>query len=111
METFIYNAYVENVYDADTITCSIDCGFGLLMKKIKVRLFGIDSKEIRGEERKEGLIARDRLREKIENKNIIIKTIKDRKGKYGRYLGIIYFKNENINDWLVNNNYAVKKIY
>ena len=33
-------------------------------------------------------------------------NIKDKKGKYGRYLGIVYYENENINDWLVNNGLA-----
>ena len=111
MNTFVYNAHVDRVYDGDTVTCSIDCGFGIVMKKQKIRLYGINCKEVRGEERKEGLIARDKLREKILDKDIIIKTVKDKKGKYGRYLGIIYYQNENINDWLVENGYAENVIY
>ena len=66
-----------------------------------------------------GIFVRDELRKKILNKNIILKTIKDKKGKYGRYLGIIYVLNEDeiedknedkylcINDWLLEMNYAV----
>ena len=106
MTDYKYSAFVESVYDGDTITISIDCGFGIVLKKQKIRLYGINTPEVRGEERELGLISRDRLREKILNKNIVIETIKDKKGKYGRYLGIIYYEGENINDWLVKNNLA-----
>ena len=40
-----------------------------------------------------------------------VKTIKDKKGKYGRYLGIIYLGDENINDWIVVNNYGITAEY
>ena len=105
---YLYNAFVEKVYDGDTITCDIDCGFGIILKKQKIRLYGINTPEIKGIEREKGIKSRDKLREKILNKNIIIKTIKDKKGKYGRILGIIYYNNENINDWLISNNLATK---
>lgn len=106
METYIYNANVKSVYDGDTITCDIDCGFGVILKKQKVRLFGINTPEVRGESKDSGIISRDVLREKILDKDILLKTIKDKKGKYGRYLGIIFIDGENVNDWLVENNYA-----
>lgn len=113
---YIYKAYVTDVYDGDTITCIIDCGFNIGMQKTKIRLYGINTPELRGEDRKLGLFVRDELRKKILNKHIFLKTIKDKKGKYGRYLGKIYIKdnedNEDnkylcINDWLLENNYAV----
>ena len=106
-----YNAFVEKVYDGDTITVSIDCGFGIQLQKQKIRLYGINTPEVRGEERELGLISRDKLREKILGKTIVLNTIKDKKGKYGRYLGIIYLNDENINDWLVANNLAVEVDY
>lgn len=122
---YIYKAYVTDVYDGDTITCIIDCGFNIGMQKTKIRLYGINTPELRGEDREIGLHVRDELRKKILNKHILLKTIKDKKGKYGRYLGKIYIEDENadkpdnnnklegidkyicINDWLLENNYAV----
>ena len=53
-------------------------------------------------------MSRDRLREKILDKDIILETIKDKKGKYGRFLGIVHYDNININDWLVENGLAKK---
>jgi micrococcal nuclease len=114
---YIYKAYVTGVYDGDTITCIIDCGFNLGIQKTKIRLYGIDTPELRGDEREIGLFVRDELRKKILNKHIFLKTIKDKTGKYGRFLGKIYIKepsenSENrsylcINDWLLENDYAV----
>ena len=111
MDVFVYSATVTSVYDADTITCDIDCGFGVVLMKQKIRLYGLNAPEVRGETRQQGIITRDKLRDKILNKEIRIKTIKDKKGKYGRYLAVIYLDSENINDWLVENNLAVKAEY
>ena len=43
----------------------------------------------------------DFLRENIGNKWVIIKTTKDKKGKYGRWLGEVFLGDRNINDLLV----------
>ncbi len=109
---FHYIAKVISVYDADTIRADLDLGFSIIWKNQKIRLSGIDAPEIRGEEREYGLEARDKVRELILDKYVTIKTIKDRSGKYGRYLAEIYFTNDIgeevcLNDWLVENGYAV----
>ena len=111
MDTYVYNANVTSIYDGDTITCDIDCGFGVLLIKQKIRLYGLNAPEVRGETREQGIVSRDKLRERILNKKITLKTIKDKKGKYGRYIAEIYLDTENINDWLVENNLAVKAEY
>ena len=96
----------------------MDCGFNLGIQKTKIRLYGINTPELRGDDRDMGIFVRDELRKKILNKHIFLKTIKDKKGKYGRFLGKIYIKytDENnkdstdylcINDWLLEKNYAV----
>lgn len=102
---FCYDAMVTGVYDGDTITCEIDLGFSVKTLQ-KVRLFGIDTPELRKEEYKDGIIARDKLRELILDKKISLYTIKDKKGKYGRYLGIIYKDDVNINRYMIDNGYA-----
>tara|TARA_R110000803_G_scaffold32357_1_gene71367 strand:+ start:2473 stop:2892 length:420 start_codon:yes stop_codon:yes gene_type:complete len=112
---YVYTAEVLSVYDADTITIEIDLGFHVKAKQ-KVRLFGIDAWEVRGAERPQGLIARDWMREQIPaGSKIMIKTIKDKTGKYGRYLAIVYVKTatgyRNLNRELVTLGYAEYKEY
>lgn len=111
MKDYLYKATVTKVYDGDTITCNINCGFGIILQNQKIRLYGLNTKEVRGEEKEEGIKVRDLLREKILNKDIILETLKDKKGKYGRYLGIIHCDNKNINDWLLESGYAEKVNY
>lgn len=120
-----YNAKVTKVYDADTITVDIDCGFGIWYTNQKIRLFGINAPEIRSygkkkvtdEEKKKGLEAKIALQELILDKTVQIETVKDKKGKFGRYLAIIYLdKGEGItmlkvNDWLVEKGYAEEAKY
>jgi micrococcal nuclease len=102
-----YSAEVKKVYDGDTITVDFDLGFGIILRKQKIRLLGINTPEVRGESREQGLISRDRLRERILGKTVTIKTSRDKKGKYGRWLGEVFIKDENINQWLLNEGLAV----
>ena len=101
-----YRAKVRGVYDADTITVDIDLGFGIIYTGQKLRLLGIDAPEVRGKERPEGIKSRDALRDKILDKDIIIRTSKDKKGKYGRWLATIILDDVNLNEWLIAEGYA-----
>ena len=96
-----YRAYVRKVYDGDTVTVDIDLGFDVVLKAQKIRLVRINAPEVRGKQRLEGLKSRDALRGKIANKWVKIKTQKDKKGKYGRWLGEVWLAEECINDWLI----------
>ena len=101
-----YRAYVRKVYDADTVTVDIDLGFDVVLKGQKIRLTKINAPEVRGKERSEGLISRDALREKVLDKWITIKTKKDKKGKFGRWLGELWIDDMCVNDWLLTEGYA-----
>ena len=118
METNLYHykAFVSSVYDGDTCTVDIDLGLGTWIRGEKIRLYRINAPEIRGEEREAGLRSRDFLRSQIAEKDIIIQSVKDRKGKYGRYLAEIWLMNENedfinINDLIVSEGFAEYKDY
>lgn len=98
---------VIKVYDGDTITVASKLHNNVY--KFVIRLNRIDTPELRTKNMKEkerGIFVRDKLREKIMDKIIKIKVIK--KEKYGRLLCEIYINNENINDWILNNNYGVE---
>ena len=74
---------------------------------MKLRLYGIDTPELRGPEREQGIIVRDILREMILNKEVTIRSYKDKQGKYGRYLAnIITEDGLEVNQWLVDNGHA-----
>ncbi len=102
-----YKATVTKVYDGDTITVDFDLGFGIALQKQTIRLLGINTPEVRGAERTEGIISRDALRQRILGKVVTIKTSKDKKGKYGRWLGEVFMEDENINKWLLKEGYAI----
>ena len=101
-----YKATVTKVYDGDTITVDFDLGFGIILKKQKIRLLGINTPEVRGSEKPQGIISRDALRQRILGKVVTIKTSKDKKGKYGRWLGEVFVEDENINQWFITEGYA-----
>ena len=101
-----YKATVTKVYDGDTITVDFDLGFGILIRKQKIRLVGINTPEVRGPEKPQGIISRNALRQRILGKVVTIKTFKDKKGKYGRWLGEVFMEEENINQWLISEGYA-----
>ena len=105
-DLYTYKARCASVYDGDSITVDIDLGFNHWMLKQKIRLFGINTPEVRGSDRLGGLIARDRLRELIEGRDIILASHRDRAGKYGRWLGTIYIDDININKLLLDEGLA-----
>jgi len=85
---------VIKVYDGDTITVTIDLGMHI-SNTIVIRLFGIDTPEIRGVERPQGLESKKWLKKKLlsavkQGQCILIRTHKDKKGKYGRMLGELF---------------------
>jgi len=108
---YTYNAKITAVYDGDTVTADIDCGFQIWKKGEKLRLFGINTPEVRGDAREEGLKSRNFLRSLILNKKVEVHTVKDKKGKYGRYLATIFLNGKNINEFLVEKGYGEFKDY
>lgn len=100
-DLYNYKAYVTKVYDGDTITVDIDLGLKVLVRGEVLRLARIDTPEVRGKERPLGILARDYLRKLILGKEIRIQTVKDKKGKYGRYLAEVWLDGVNINDHLL----------
>ena len=103
------NITINSIYDADTMDVTLHIGFKIDFTT-KLRLYGINARELRKEEREKGLIARDWLRERLKGEEVAVETIKDKKGKYGRYIAIIFVKAGeewvNINDELVEKGHA-----
>ena len=93
-----YKAEVLSVYDGDTVTLMIDQGMKHFAR-VKVRMIGMDTPEIRTkdlDEKKRGYAAKDYLKSRIEGKTIIVQTLK--KGKFGRWLGVMWDYTEDADD-------------
>ena len=100
---------VVDVYDGDTVKIV----FPLSDKepdrlyRWNCRLINVDTPEIRTKNLKEkqyAKLVRDKLREKI-LQNIVTVQCKDF-DKYGRLLVEIFYEDTNINQWLIDNQYA-----
>ena len=99
---FTYRASIRSIYDGDTIRADLDLGFGTWIKNQPLRLYGIDTAEVRGPEREAGLVAKRWLEARTPpGTPVIVETIKDRTGKYGRYLAVIWHEDVNLNEALI----------
>ena len=105
-----YKCEVTRVVDGDTVDVIIDCGFSIL-HKARVRMYGIDTPESRTrdlDEKARGKLASQYIQDHIDNGNeIIIKTEKDSKGKFGRILGKIFIDGKDINQSMIDEHLAV----
>ena len=102
---YIYNAVVTNVVDGDTFDVSIDLGFNVTIFQ-RVRLYEVDAYETslrRGttqQEKQKGIEAKYFLTSLLENKPVVLETIQDKQGKYGRYLAKLFINGTSVGDIL-----------
>ena len=86
-----YQVDVISVYDGDTITVNVDLGFSMSLNKLKIRLTGVDTAEMKSTDealKKKAVAARDFIREQILNKRVLLECYGQ--DKYGRWLGKIF---------------------
>ena len=118
LERSFVQGKIVDVYDGDTVKIVLNLPINSQYFRWNCRLSGINTPEIRTKNIKEkefGLLVRDKLKERIENKILLIKC--GEFDKYGRLLVEIYENQEaalwsaphqlySINNWLIENNYA-----
>ena len=105
-----YKCNVKRVVDGDTVDVIIDLGFSILYST-RVRLYGIDTPESRTrnkDEKVRGFLSKYYLKDWLEKGDVVIRTHKDKKGKFGRVLGEMVVDGKNINLLMVDENHAVK---
>ncbi len=93
-----YRVKVIKVVDGDTVDVDIDLGFGVWLKKQRIRLYGIDTPESRTrdkEEKKYGKAASAFLKDHLKIGVPVLRTHKDGKGKFGRILGEFWVEEHN----------------
>lgn len=113
---YYYAAHVTDVYDGDTITVDVDLGLGVWRRNLTIRLWKVNAPEMRGPEKEQGTKVRDFVRAQILDKQILLRTILDKRGqdqreKFGRMLGEILIEAEdgtviNLNEVLLDRGMA-----
>ena len=90
-----YRATIRRWVDGDTVDVDIDLGFGIVYANQRVRLFGINAFETRTRdlhEKQKGLAAKDFVERMAPNgTQVILRSVKDGKGKFGRILGCLLY--------------------
>ena len=86
-----YKVEVTRVVDGDTVDVDVDLGFGMVYKKQRVRMMGIDTPESRTrnlEEKFYGKASKANLIKILDGKEI--QMVSHDKGKFGRILGELF---------------------
>ena len=107
-----YKAKIKRFVDGDTVDVDIDLGFGIVLAKQRIRLYGIDTPESRTRDKEEkfyGKLAAQFLKDQCKKGSCItLKTHLDMKGKFGRILGEIIVDGVNINQLMIEEYMAVE---
>jgi endonuclease YncB( thermonuclease family) len=100
-----------SVYDGDTIRVDIaNCDQPMLCKNISIRIFGIDTPEIRGKcqaEKHLAKIARNKMR-KILKSAKVIELKNTSRGKYFRIVAKVFADGVEVSDLLINQKLAFR---
>lgn len=103
INTYMYNGAIYRWIDGDTVEVVLDLGLKIAHRTV-LRLYGLNAPEKNTDEGKQLI---EHLNNEFPfNSDIIVQTIKDKKEKYGRYLGIVHSKNVNINEYLISKKFA-----
>lgn len=85
---YIYDATVVKIEDGDTVHVKLDLGCDARIEPMKIRMNGINAK---GKSTVAGKAAIAYLKELFPaGSSVRIETLKDKKEKYGRYLGVLH---------------------
>lgn len=110
-DPYIRRCELHRVIDGDTVVLQIDMGFHCLTLQ-KVRLLGIDTPEIRGEERTKGLAAKEFVENwfalhLVNGTKVFVST--EKSDSFGRWLGEIYAEGQavSLNSQLMAKGHAV----
>ena len=111
-DPFLYKCVIQRIVDGDTIDVNIDLGFGIWLYKERVRIAGIDTPEKRTRDKVEkvfGLAATAKAHELVpEGSHCIIRTRRDKAGKYGRTMGDFVLEDGRLyTDIMVESHHAV----
>ena len=108
---YTYNVTVTRIVDGDTVDVDVDLGFGMVYKKQRVRMLGIDTPESRTrnlEEKYYGKQSKYFLESLL--KDADVRLVSHDKGKFGRILGELFIygnMDKSVNQIMIDNYHAV----
>ncbi len=108
-----YKAIITKVVDGDTVDVDIDLGFEVWLRNQRIRLYGIDTPESRTSDKVEkvfGNLAKEKILSfcPVGAKIVLQTKADDSRGKYGRILRELIVDDVNVNQYMVDNSYAVE---
>ena len=104
-----YKAIVKRWVDGDTLLCLIDLGF-YTHKEERLRLARIDTPELRGAEKERGKEVKRIVTERYPVGTELFVESKKR-DNYGRFIAELWYKEESVNQWLIDNGHAEEVHY
>ena len=108
-----YACKIVRVIDGDTTDVDIDLGFGVWLKKQRIRFYGIDTPESRTRDAIEkiyGNAAKSLVMSYLPvGSSQILITHKDEVGKYGRILGKFKCYDSETDAWIILNNLMIQQ--
>jgi micrococcal nuclease len=105
---YTYDAWLTGLVDGDTLHCGVDLGCDVAIN-LTIRLYGINAPEMSTPEGKAAKeFAAQWFVQHSPDGKFVLETIKDRREKYGRYLGIVEaLDGANLNNDMVSSGHAV----
>lgn len=109
---YFYKAKLIRIVDSDTIDAEIDLGFDMTIRQ-RIRLYGVLTPNSRSndlQEKELGLATKSKLIELLP-REFYVETVLNRRGKYGRVLGTVYYKDQNgeyvnVNQMMIDSGHA-----
>ena len=96
---------VIDIHDGDTMTVLVDLGFDT-MRRVIVRLSGVDTPEVTGAQKVAGKAVRDWVVTAVGKAQVVVLESKDL-DKYGRSLAVLYLDGKSLNATLVGQGMAL----
>ena len=120
-DEYVRRARIVRLVDGDTVILDVDMGISITVR-VTVRLFGINTPEVRGPEKVAGHAATQHLADLLVqfrhegDWDIVVQTYKDKKGKFGRLLAVLIGDDGdgnpvNLNERMVADGHAVVAMY
>lgn len=106
-QPYTYWATLQRVIDGDTVVLNIDLGFNVTLTDVHMRIYGINCPEKNTDEGQDALryvkewAAADTAYNVIKEKVYKVSVQSNKKDKYGRILGELFYANESLGEVLI----------